>query len=134
MSASNYLELKLLDHLFGKGAYTPPSIYVALLTAEPSDTDEGDDLVEAAYTGYARKSTAAADWRAAVGGATTNANKITFAPCTGLTASITHWALVDSGTTGAGNVLVWGALTSPLAISNGITPEFAVDALSVSVD
>lgn len=133
MTASNYLELELLDHLFSKGTYTPPAnIYVALCTDAPTDTGTGGDLVEATYTGYARKSTAPADWDTASAGVIDNVNAITFDPCTGLTSTVTHFALCDALT--GGNVLVSGVLTSPLAVSNGITPSFAIGALTVTMD
>jgi len=132
MSASNYLELELLDHLFGKGSYTPPTVYVALCTSAPSDTDTGSTITEATYTGYSRKSTAAGDWNTAASGAIDNANAITFDACTGGSSNVTHFALVDAAS--AGNVLVWGALDSTLAVSNGITPEFAAGALEVTMD
>jgi hypothetical protein len=134
MSASDYLELKVLDHIFNKAAYTAPTnIFVALLTAAPADSATGSSgLTEATYTGYARKSTAAADWNAAAAGATTNANVITFAACTGGSSTVTHFALLDASS--AGNVLFTGALSASLAVSNGITPSFAAGALSTSAD
>lgn len=130
--ASNYLENELLDHLFNKGAYTAPTIYVALLTSAPSDTDTGSTITEASYTGYARKSTAAGDWNVAASGTTDNGNAITFAACTGGSSTVTHFALVDASS--AGNLLCYGTLGSSLAVSNGITPEFAAGALDVSLD
>ena len=36
-SFANYWENEILDHLFGKGSYTPPTIYVGLSTADPAD-------------------------------------------------------------------------------------------------
>ena len=132
--ASDYLEDKLLDHLFNKASYTAPTIYVALCTAAPVDSDTGSTITEATYTGYARKSTVAGDWNAASGDPSTidNGNAITFAACTGGSSTVTHFALVDASS--AGNMLLWGALTSSLAVSSGITPEFAVGALDVTLD
>ena len=40
-SFSNYWENELLDHLFGKGSYTPPTIYVGLSTTDPGDDGAG---------------------------------------------------------------------------------------------
>ena len=131
-AASDYLELEILDHLFGKGSYTPPTIYVALCTAAPNDASTGSTLTEATYTGYARKSTAAGDWNTASAGLTDNANAITFAACTGGSSTVTHFALVDAATNG--NCLIHGALTGSLAVSSGITPEFAAGELDVSLD
>lgn len=133
MSASDYLELALLNHLFNKTAYTAPTtFYVALCTAAPTDASTGSTIVEATYTGYARKSTVAADWTTAASGANNNGNAITFAPCTAGTSTVTHFAICDASS--AGNVLLWGALTASLAVSAGITPSFASGQLTNSCD
>ena len=49
---SDYLENKVLGHVFGGTAYTAPStLYVALYTVAPSDTGGG---TEVSGGGYAR--------------------------------------------------------------------------------
>lgn len=133
MSASNYLENAILDHIFGESTYSAPAnIYVALCTTAPTDTSTGSTLVEATYTGYARKSTAASDWGAASGGQVSNTGAIVFNPCTAGTSTVTHFALVDASSNG--NVLFWGALTASLAVSAGITPQFAIGELDITAD
>jgi hypothetical protein len=132
MSASNYLELELLDHVFGNGSYTPPTVYVALLTATPDDADTGSTITEANYTGYARVSTSASDWATAAAGAIDNANAITFGACTGGSSDCTHFAMVDAAS--AGNVLFWGALDSTFSVSSGVTPSFSVGDLEITCD
>ena len=133
MSASDYLENKVLDHIFGKASYTAPSnLYVALCTEAPTDASTGSTIVEANYTGYARKQTSPSDWDAAASGLTDNANAIAFAACTGGSSDVTHFALVDAAADG--NVIFWGALASSLAVSAGITPEFAAGDLDVTCD
>ena len=45
MSFSNYLELEVLDHVFGGSAYSAPgTIYAALFTVAPSDTGGGTEV------------------------------------------------------------------------------------------
>jgi hypothetical protein len=129
-SFSNYLENKLLDHLFGKASYTSPTIYVGLSTADP--LDDGSGLAEPSGNGYARVQTAAADWNAAVNGLIDNANDITFPQATGSWGTITHFALFDAAT--GGNMLAHGALSQSKAINNGDTAKFAAGALDVSLD
>lgn len=134
MSFSNYLENALLNSLFGKtsdlGALaSAPTIYVALFTAAPNDAGGG---TEANYTSYARVETDAADWDAAASGTVDNANAITFPAATGGSNTVTHFGLYDAAT--SGNLLAYGALDSSLAVSTGITPEFAAGALDVSLD
>lgn len=133
MSATDYLEAEILDHIFGKGDFTPPTnLYVALLTAEAADDDDtGAELTEATYTGYARKQTSASDWTRS-GSTMSNGNAITFAACTAGTSTVTHFALCDAATDG--NVLFKGALSASLAVSDGITPEFAAGELDVTAD
>ena len=130
-SFGNYLENAVLSHIFGKGAYTPPShIYVALSTANPGES--GGSIAEPSGGSYARKSTDPADWDAAVSGALDNANAITFVEATASWGNITHFALYDHLT--AGNMLAHGALTTAKTIDNGDTASFAAGDLDVSLD
>lgn len=106
--------------------------YLALFTGDPG---EGASLAaEADYTSYARVAlTKATAW---TGGANpfTNAALIQFPACTGGTNAITHFAVVDTGTARgtAVNMMISGALSGTLNVSNGIQPQFAAGALSIS--
>lgn len=130
-SASDYAENKILELLVGKTGFATPTVYVALCTTTPTDASIGSTLVEATYTGYARKDTTGL-WGSAASGSITNSSAITFVACSGGSSTITGFALVDSGTTGAGNVLAWG--TCSLSVSSGITPQFAISALTITCD
>lgn len=130
-SFSNFWENEILDHVFGKGIYTPPTnIFVALSTADP--TDSGGNIAEPSGGSYARKSTAPADWDAAASGALDNANAITFVEATGSWGTITHFALFDALT--AGNMLAHGSLPTSKIIDNGDVASFAAGDLDVSLD
>jgi hypothetical protein len=134
MSFSDYLENALLNSLFGKtsdlGALaSAPTIYVALFTATPNDAGGG---TEADYTSYARVSTTSSDWDASASGTVDNANAITFPAATGGSNTVTHFALFDAAS--AGNLLAYGALDSSLAVSSGITPQFAAGEFDVTLD
>lgn len=132
-AASDFLENEILDHIFNKGAYTAPTnIFIALCTAAPTDASTGSTITEATYTGYARKSTAGADWNTASGGSIDNANELAFAECTAGSSTVTHFALCDASS--AGNVLFHGALDASLAVSAGVTPRFQAGQLSISAD
>jgi len=128
-SFADYLENEILDHVTGKGAYTSPTVYVGLSTADP--TDDASGLAEPSGDGYARVETAAGDWDAASGGATANANAITFPEASGSWGTITHFALFDAATDG--NMLMYGTLDTPRSITSGITPRFAVGELDVTL-
>ena len=134
MSASNYLELKILDHILGDGAYESPTAYIALCTADPTDAGTGADMSEVADAGsYARITTDADNWAAATAGSKANAEALTFPEATGAWGTVTHFAIVDSGTHGEGNLLVSGALTASKAIASGDTPRFAIGDLTISL-
>ncbi len=125
-----YLEDRVLDHIFGKAGYTPPTIYVALSTADP--LDDGSGLSEPSGDGYSRAQTSAADWSAACSGTTENAGAVTFNEATGEWGSITHFALMDAAS--GGNMLIYGALDVSRSIGSGDQPEFAAGSLQISLD
>jgi hypothetical protein len=135
MSFSNFWEKEILDHLFGKGSYTPPTIYVALSTADP--TDDGSGMAEPSGNGYARKQTAAGDWNVAVTGGDgkgliDNANDLTFPEATGSWGTITHFALYDAAS--GGNFCCHGVLSASKPIGSGDTAKFAAGELDVTLD
>ena len=129
-SFADFWENEILDHLFGKGAYTPPTIYVGLSTADPLDDASG--LAEPSGGGYARVATSGPDWTVASGGANSNANAITFPTATGSWGTVTHFALFDAAT--GGNMLSYGSLSVPKAISSGDDAEFYVGDLDNTLD
>lgn len=130
-SPSDYLENAMLNHFSGKlsvASVTP--IYLALCTVAPTDSDTGSTITEATYTGYARKSVAAADFNAPAGGVMTNANVITFADCTAGSSTIVGWALCDAAT--LGNVLWAGDMTSVTVNTTNTPPRVPAGSLSLS--
>lgn len=134
-SFSDYLEPLLLDHVLSDGAFTEPAnVYMALCTTAPTDASTGATLVEATYTGYARKEILATDLSAANGSGKTNSAAITFAACTGSTSTIVGFAVCDSATTGAGNVLLWGTTTSKVIDTSNTPATVAIGALVVTLD
>jgi hypothetical protein len=129
-SFSNYWENKILDHIFGKGNYTPPTIYAGLSTADPLDDASG--LAEPSGNGYARVTTSASDWNAASNGAIYNINELIFSEATGSWGTITHFALFDAAT--GGNMLCHGTLTQARTIVSGDKARFVIADLSISLD
>ena len=51
MAFSDYLEDKVLDHVFGGNAFTAPSTLYVTFTVAPSDTGGGTEVSGGAYTG-----------------------------------------------------------------------------------
>lgn len=132
-SFSDYWENAVLDATFGDPdvTITAPT-YLALCTTVPTDSSTGSSIVEANYTGYARKSIAAADMSAAASGSKTNGNAITFAACTSGSSTVIGWALCDASS--AGNVLCWGTATSTVISTTQTPATVAVGGLVVTLD
>jgi hypothetical protein len=106
--------------------------YVGLHTSNLTAATNSQAENETAYTNYARQAVArSTGWAAAASGATSNAATISFPQCGVTGATLSH---VSTGTTVSGATPVWhyGALNSSLAVSAGITPQFAAAALTVT--
>lgn len=143
MSKSNSFETDMLELFFNGTAIadlaendaTAPAtnIYVSLHTADPGEA--GDQTTnEATYTSYARAAVArtSGGWTIS-GNNCSNTAAITFPTATGGSNTITHFG-VGKGASGAGYLMYKGALTSSLAVSSGITPEFAIGDLDINED
>ena len=134
MSMSNTTETAALD-MFLRG--TDPSYragatqYLALFTADP--TESASLANEATYTGYARVALTKSSAWTGTSSPFTNTNLIQFGACSGGSNTITHFAVVDTAS-GAVSMMISGALSSSLAVSSGIQPQFAGGALSISAD
>lgn len=116
-----------------RGSSTAGNFYVALFTGNPGET--GSVAAECAYTSYARVAVArsSSNWTAS-SGSCSNDNAVTFPEATGGSETATHFAVCTAGTAGVANIIRYGALTSSLAISDNITPEFAAGALTFTED
>jgi hypothetical protein len=135
MSFADYAEDKILDHAVGKAAFTMPTIYIALCTADPTDAATGASCNEVANANnYSRKSTAGSDWNSASGGAIDTAEDLTFATAGGSWGTMTHFVLVDSPTYGQGNVIAHGALSASKTVGDGDAIVFAAGNLSATLD
>lgn len=146
MSKSNTMENSMLLLFFNntdfanigdatglQGATTPGSLYIGLHTGDPGEA--GDQTTnEADYTGYARVAVARSGAGFTVSAnAVSNAAAVTFGACTAGSNTITHFS-IGTAASGAGILLYSGALTASLAVSSGITPEFAIGELDVTED
>lgn len=132
MTFNDYLELELLDHVFGAAAYTAPAtLYVALYTAAPNDAGGGTEVTG---NNYARAAVTnnATNFPAASAGAKSNGTAITFATPSGSWGTVTHFAILDA--VSGGNFLGWGALTASKSPGNGDTVEFAIGDLDITLD
>jgi hypothetical protein len=108
------------------------NLYLSLHTATPG-VGNNQTTNETAYTNYARIAVVrtTSGWDVPSGGATANAALAQFAQCGVTGATITHVA-IGTASSGTGTVLYAGALSSSLAVANGIQPQFAAGALDVT--
>lgn len=107
------------------------NLYLSLHTADPG-VGNAQTTNETAYTNYVRIAIARTS-----GGWTVTTNSVTntalaqFAQCGVTGATITHVA-IGTASSGGGNVLYAGALSSSLAVANSIQPQFAASALTAT--
>jgi hypothetical protein len=118
-----------------RGSSTPGNFYIALYTAAPTDSAQGTEVTASGWNSYARVAVARS-----AGGWTTSANNayntaaITFPQCTANSCTVVAFTINTGSTLAANDAIYWGDLTSNLAVSNGITPEFTVGDLDVYED
>ena len=150
MSASNSFETDLLELIFNntdiadigdaaglQNSAAAGSFYVRLYTSAVT-VDDSTIGTEAAYTGYVSGGVAVArtsgGWTIS-GNNVSNAAAITFGKCTAGSETIRYFAIWKDNSTGTdSHRIIWGQLTSDLAVSTNITPEFAIGELDVNLD
>tara|TARA_R110002167_G_scaffold43642_1_gene131751 strand:+ start:16252 stop:16671 length:420 start_codon:yes stop_codon:yes gene_type:complete len=133
---SNYLEDKIINHVFGGTAYTAPSTcYVALYTSAPTESS-ASTANEVSGGGYARQSVGWTIQGSGTARALSNA-ALTFPAATSDWGSVTHAAVVDHVT--AGNILSYETLTktdystaNPKTVNTG--DIFQIDAGNLRVE
>lgn len=130
-AASNYLEDKILDHVLTATAFTQPSRFLALFTASPGEAGSFTNEVSTAGTAYVRQ---AVTFAAAANGSSATSATVTFPTATANFGTITHVAVVDGNTQGAGNVLFYGAVTTSKTIETGDTFQVSSGNLTISLD
>jgi hypothetical protein len=130
-SFSDFLELELLDHVFGNAAYTAPAtLYVALFTAAPTDAGGGTEVTGGSY---ARKAVTnnSTNFPAASAGAKSNGAAITFVQATASWGTVVAFAIFDASS--GGNMLGWADLSASVAIASGDTATFAIGDLDITL-
>jgi hypothetical protein len=139
---SDYLENKLVDHVFRGQSYSLPVLYVGLLTAAPSDAGGGTEVSGGSYArvkAAAGASQALTDWKSTqndslastgTGGNTTNTNAVNFPTPSATWGTVTHFGIYDA--LSGGNLLFWGALTIAKTINQSDTVTFPAGSLSIT--
>ena len=125
---SDYLEDKVLDHVFGGNAYTAPStLYVALYTSAPSDTGGG---TEVSGGGYVRQT---ATFTVSGTNPTTasNTGAIEYPTATANYGTVTSVGIFDASS--SGNLLAYANLTASKVVSTGDVFSFNAGDLDVTL-
>jgi len=127
MSFSNYLETKVLDHVFGGTAYTAPStLYLALFTAV-SDGEAGT-VTEVSTGGYARQSVAFTT----SGNTTSNTSAVEYPTATANYGTVTHVGIYDASS--SGNLMAYASLSSSKTIETGDVFRVPAGDLDITLD
>ena len=122
-SLSNFAESALMNHIFGTEYSHVATVYLALATGDPGEAGTGASMSEVANANnYTRK---AITFSAAGSRKISQTGAVAFNQASGAWGVVTHWAIVDSGTYGAGNVLAYGAFASSFSPVSGNTPSVA---------
>lgn len=125
---TNYLESKLANHVLKNTAYTPPTtLYVAMHTADPTETGTVSEITTATFATYARK---AVTLGAESGGVCLNSADVTWDNCPAIT--ISHLSIWDALT--GGNALFYGPLTAAQVMASGNTFRLPTGQLSAGFD
>lgn len=115
MSFTDYLEDKILDHVFGGTAYTAPTtLYVGLHTSASSDSAAG---TEVSGGSYARQTASFTVSGTTPTEATTGA-AIEFPTATASWGTVTYAGVYDALT--GGNLLAYAELTDPSDFSTAL--------------
>ena len=130
-SFSDFLELELLDHVFGAAAYTAPvTLYIALFTAAPTDAGGGTEVTGGSYARVAVTNNAT-NFPAASAGAKSNGTEIAFTAATADWGTVVALGIFDAAS--AGNLLAWADLAANKVVNNGDTAKFPVNDLDITL-
>lgn len=135
MSASNTTENDLALYIFDSTAPSWASnsdFYIRLYSSDPGEAGTATTN-EISYTGYDGVAISRTTGFNISGNNSSNAALLQFPLCTGGSATATHFAICTTQN-GAGQIIVSGALSASLSISNGIQPQFNAGELDVVID
>lgn len=127
MSATDYLEAKVLDHVLRNTAFPQPSaLYMALHTANPGEAGTANEVTGGSYAAQPIAFNAVVPGS---GQALSNGG-VNFTAMPAVT--VTHFSIRDAVT--GGNVLYVGALSASQSVSAGGTLAFAAGQVIVTCD
>ncbi len=135
MSFSNTAETAINAHIF-VGTALPwaanTDLWLALHTADPGEAGSAVTS-ESAYTSYARVAVDRATGWSLSGATVENAALVQFPISTGGSSTVTHVSIVTTAS-GAGTIIVSGALNASQTIVTGNQPQFSAGDLVFTLD
>lgn len=124
---SDFLENKLIDHVFRNTPYSAPgTIYLALYSSDPGEDNSGTEL---SGSGYDRQPFTV---DAPANGISYNGSDIIYPTATADWATATHVGIFDTAL--GGNLLFYGPLSSSVAITNGNNFRIPAGNLGIGFD
>ena len=125
---SDYLEDKVLDHVFGGTAYTAPStLYVALYTVAPTDTGGGTEVSGGAYA----RQTAAFTVSGTNPTTASNSAAIEYPTATADYGTVVAVGVFDASS--GGNLLAYANLDTSKVVSTGDVFRFNTGDLDITL-
>jgi hypothetical protein len=125
---SDYLEDKVLEHVFGGNAYTAPStLYVALYTSAPSDTGGGTEVSGGAYA----RQTAAFTVSGTNPTTASNSAAIEYPTATANYGTVVAVGVFDASS--GGNLLAYANLDTSKVVSTGDVFRFNTGDLDITL-
>lgn len=135
MSFSNAAETAINEQVF-KGTALPwnanTDLWLALHTADPGEAGTATTS-ESAYTSYARVAVSRATGFTVSGATVENAALVQFPISSGGSSLVTHVSIVTTAS-GAGTIILSGALNSSQTIVTGNQPQFSAGDLVFTLD
>lgn len=125
---SDYLEDKVLNHVFGGNAFTAPSsLHVALYTVAPSDTGGGTEVTGGSYA----RQTATFSVSGTNPTNATNTSAIEYPTATAGYGTVVAVGVLDASS--GGNLLAYANLDSSKVISTGDVFRFNTGDLDITL-
>jgi len=125
---SDYLEDKVLDHVFGGNAFTAPStLYVALYTVAPSDTGGGTEVSGGAYARQTGTFTVSGTNPTTA----SNTAAIEYPTATANYGTVVAVGILDASS--GGNLLAYSTLDSSKVVSSGDVFRFNAGDLDITL-
>tara|TARA_R100001463_G_scaffold38852_1_gene83383 strand:+ start:13021 stop:13413 length:393 start_codon:yes stop_codon:yes gene_type:complete len=125
---SDYLEDKVLEHVFGGNSYTAPGThYVALYTVAPTDTGGGTEVSGGAYA----RQTSTFNVSGTNPTTATNAAAVEYPTATANYGTVVAVGIMDALT--SGNLLAYANLTASKTVSSGDVFRFDAGDLDITL-